>query len=485
NELNGIPCHSNEWLMQDILREEWKFPGFVVSDWMDIEHIYDVHATAENIKEAFYQSIVAGMDMHMHGIYWNEMVVELVKEGRISESRIDESVRRILDIKFRLGLFEQSFADEQESMRIRLNDEHRATALEAARNGIVLLKNDGLLPLDASRYKKILVTGINADDMNILGDWSAIQKEENVITILEGLRQMAPDTKFDFVDQGWDPRNMDPKKVAKAAIHAKSADLNIVVAGEYMMRFRWTERTGGEDTDRSDIDLVGLQNELIQKVAASGKPTILILVNGRQLGVEWAAEHLPAIVEAWEPGMYGGQAVAEILYGKVNPSAKLAVTIPRSIGQTQMIYNHKPSQYFHPYVVKPSTPLWSFGYGLSYTTYAYGDMQLSASEIKKDGELKVSFNVTNTGNRVGVEIVQLYIRDKYSNVSRPVKELKDFARISLNPGEKKEVIFKITPDKLAFYDKKMNWGVEAGEFIIMVGPSSEDKSLLKETFTVN
>ncbi|KAA6304851.1 Periplasmic beta-glucosidase, partial [termite gut metagenome] len=184
--------------------------------WMDIEHIYDVHATAENIKEAFYQSIVAGMDMHMHGIYWNEMVVELVKEGRISESRINESVRRILDIKFRLGLFEQPFADEQESMRIRLNDEHRATALEAARNGIVLLKNDGLLPLDASKYKKILVTGINADDMNILGDWSAIQKEENVITILEGLRQMAPDTKFDFVDQGWDPRNMDPKKVAEA-----------------------------------------------------------------------------------------------------------------------------------------------------------------------------------------------------------------------------------------------------------------------------
>ncbi|KAA6347305.1 Periplasmic beta-glucosidase [termite gut metagenome] len=485
NELNGIPCHSNEWLMQDILRGEWKFPGFVVSDWMDIEYIHYLHATAENMKEAFYQSIVAGMDMHMHGIYWNEMVVELVKEGRIPESRIDESVRRILDIKFRLGLFEQPFADEQESMRIRLNDEHRATALEAARNGIVLLKNDGLLPLDASKYKKVMVTGINADNMNILGDWSAVQKEENVITILEGLQQIAPDTKFDFVDQGWDPRNMDPKKVAEAAIHAKSADLNIVVAGEYMMRFRWADRTGGEDTDRSDIDLVGLQNELIQKVAASGKPTILILVNGRQLGVEWAAEHLPAIVEAWEPGMYGGQAVAEIVYGKVNPSAKLAVTIPRSIGQMQMIYNHKPSQYFHPYAVKPSTPLWSFGYGLSYTTYAYSDVKLSASEIKKDGELKVSFNVTNTGNRAGVEIVQLYIRDKYSSVTRPVKELKDFARIALNPGEKKEVTFTVTPDKLAFHDKKMNWVVEAGEYSVMVGPSSEDKSLLKEAFTVN
>ncbi|NDV83154.1 glycoside hydrolase family 3 N-terminal domain-containing protein [Bacteroides sp. 51] len=484
NELNGIPCHSNEWLMQDVLRGEWKFPGFVVSDWMDIEHIHDLHATAENLKEAFYQSIDAGMDMHMHGVHWNEMVVELVKEGRLSEERIDESVRRILDVKFRLGLFEQPFADEQKSMQIRLSDEHRATALEAARNSIVLLKNDGVLPLDASKYKRVLVTGINADDMNVLGDWSAVQKEENVSTILRGLRQIAPGTQFDFVDQGWDPRNMDPQKVAEAATRAKDADLNIVVAGEYMMRFRWHDRTDGEDTDRSDIDLVGLQNELIEKVAASGKPTILILVNGRPLGVEWAAEHLPAIIEAWAPGMYAGQAVAEILYGKVNPTAKLAVTIPRSVGQTQMIYNHKPSQYFHPYAVKPSTPLWPFGHGLSYTTYKYSDLQLSANEIAKDGTVNVSVKITNTGKHDGVEIAQLYLRDTFSSVTRPVKELKDFARVSLKAGETKEVVFKITPDKLGFYDKKMNWIVEPGEFVVMVGASSEDGALLKGTFMV-
>ncbi len=484
NELNGIPCHSNEWLMQDVLRGEWKFPGFVVSDWMDIEHIHDLHATAENEKEAYFQSIMAGMDMHMHGIHWNEMVVELVKEGRIPESRIDESVRRILTVKFRLGLFEQPFADEAQSMKIRLSDEHRKTALEAARNGIVLLKNDGLLPLDVTKYKKVLVTGINANDMNILGDWSAVQKEENVTTILEGLRQVAPDTKFNFVDQGWDPRNMNPDKVAEAATQAKDADLNIVVAGEYMMRFRWTERTDGEDTDRSDINLVGLQNELIEKIAASGKPTILILINGRPLGVEWPAEHLPAIIEAWAPGMYGGQAVAEILYGKVNPSAKLAITIPRSVGQLQMIYNHKPSQYFHPYAVKPSTPLWPFGFGLSYTTYKYSDLKLSAKEIQKGEHLQASVKVTNTGSRSGVEIVQLYLRDTYSSVTRPVKELKDFARVSLKAGESKVVTFTITPDKLGFYDKNMKWGIEPGEFIVMIGSSSADDSLLKETFVV-
>lgn len=482
NELNGIPCHSNEWLMQDVLRGEWKFPGFVVSDWMDIEHIHDLHATAENIKEAFYQSIMAGMDMHMHGIHWNEMVVELVKEGRIPESRIDESVRRILDIKFRLGLFEQPFADTSKSMKVRLSKEHRETALEAARNGIVLLKNEGVLPLDASKYKKVLVTGINANDMNVLGDWSAVQKEENVTTILEGLRQVAPGTAFDFVDQGWDPRNMDPAKVAEAEKRAKEADLNIVVAGEYMMRFRWTDRTDGEDTDRSYLDLVGLQNELIRKVAASGKPTILILVNGRPLGVEWAAQHLPAIVETWAPGMYAGQAVAEILYGKVNPSAKLAITIPRSVGQLQMIYNHKPSQYFHPYAVKPSTPLWPFGYGLSYTSYKYDDLKLSAKEVSQNQNVEVSVKVTNTGQRDGVEIVQLYIRDKYSSVTRPVKELKDFARVALKAGESKVVTFTITPDKLAFYDKKMKWIVEPGEFVVMAGASSADESLLKETF---
>ena len=484
NELNGIPCHSNEWLMTDVLRGEWNFKGFVVSDWMDIEHIHDLHATAENIKEAVYQSIMAGMDLHMHGIYWNEAVCELVREGRIPESRIDESVRRILDIKFRLGLFEQPFADPQTTMQVRLCDEHRQTALKAARQGIVLLKNDGILPLDEKKYKKVLVTGINADDHNIMGDWTAPQKPENCVTILEGLRMVSPQTDFVFVDQGWNPQEMSRAKVNEAVAKASKCDLNIVVAGEHMFRGNWTKKTCGEDTDRSDLDLVGLQQEMIERIYATGVPTVVVLVTGRPLGVQWIADNVPALLNAWEPGMYGGQAVAEILYGKVNPSAKLPITIPRSAGQIQMIYNHKPSQYFHPYVVTESTPLYPFGYGLSYTSYEYSELVLSADRIAADGTVDVSVNVTNTGKVAGEEIVQMYLRDRFSQVTRPVKELKDFTRVSLAPGETKTVTFTITPDKLMFLDKKMKPIVEAGEFIVMVGSSSADEDLLKASFHV-
>ena len=393
-------------------------------------------------------------------------------------------MRRILDIKFRLGLFEHPYADEKTTMDVRLCDAHRQTALEAARKSIVLLKNDGLLPLSPDRYRRVLVTGINADDHNILGDWSADQKPENVTTVLEGLKEVSPETDFVFVDQGWDPRNMSRRQVDRAASLARTCDLNIVVAGEYMYRGRWTERTSGEDTDRSDIDLVGIQNELIEKVYASGKPTVLVLISGRPLGVEWAAEHLPALVNAWEPGMYGGQAIAEILYGKVNPSAKLAVTIPRSSGQVQMIYNHKPSQYFHPYAVTPSTPLYPFGYGLSYNDYEYSDLTIDKTEMPADGSLKASVNVTNRGPMTGDEIVELYIRDRFSQVTRPVKELKDFARITLEPGETKTVEFTITPDKLQFLDKHLNPIVEPGEFILMIGSSSAEEDLLKTSFRV-
>lgn len=484
NEVNGVPAHTDPWLMTDVLRGEWGFKGFVVSDWYDIEHVHDLHRTAENNKEAFYQSVMAGMDMHMHGPEFTDAVVELVREGRIPESRIDESVRRILRVKFALGLFENPYADEKTTMDVRLCDEHRNTALEAARNSIVLLKNDGLLPLKRGRYKKILVTGINADDENILGDWSAQQKRENVSTVLDGLRAADPSAEFVFVDQGWDPRNMDRAKVDEAARAAADADLCVVVAGEYMMRYRWADRTCGEDTDRSDIDLVGLQNELIRKVAASGKPTLLVLINGRPLGVEWAAENLPAIIEAWEPGMTGGTAIAEIIYGDVNPSAKLAITIPRSVGQTRMIYNHKPSMYFHPVVVTPSTPLYPFGHGLSYNTYEYSNLRLSEKTIGTDGSTVVSVDVTNRGKRDGVEIVQLYIHDCYAQTTRPVKELKDFRRVALAPGETRTVEFNVGPDQLRYLDRKMNPIVEPGDFTIMAGPSSEDDKLLKTTLTV-
>ena len=484
NEINGVPCHKSKWLMEEKMRGEYGFTGFVVSDWMDIERIHTLHRTAENRKEAYYQSIMAGMDMHMHGIHWNEEVAELVREGRIPMSRIDESVRRILTAKFRLGLFENPYCNIEEGNKVRLCAEHRATALEAARNSIVLLKNDGILPLDVKKYKRVLVTGINADDENIMGDWSAPQKPENVTTILEGLREVAPETDFVFVDQGLTPKKMTKENVDKAASVARTTDLNIVVAGETSLRARSRQKTCGENQDRAEIHLYGLQQELVKKVAASGKPTILVIVAGRPQAVVWESENLPAIVNAWEPGMMGGQAVAEILYGKVNPSAKLSMTIPRTAGQVQMYYNHKPSHYRYKLQDIPNEPLYPFGFGLSYTTYVYSDLQLSKSEIAPNENIEASVTIKNTGAREGVEIAQLYIRDCISYVTRPVKELKGFQRVTLQPGESKRITFTLTPEHLRYYNLEMERVVEPGTFKVMVGGSSRDKDLLTAEFEV-
>ena len=484
NEINGVPCHKSKWLMEDKMRGEYGFTGFVVSDWMDIERIHTLHRTAENRKEAYYQSIMAGMDMHMHGIHWNEEVAELVREGRIPMSRIDESVRRILTAKFRLGLFEQPYCDIEEGNKVRMCAEHRATALEAARNSIVLLKNNGILPLDVKKYKRVLVTGINADDENIMGDWSAPQKPENVTTILEGLREVAPETDFVFVDQGLTPKKMTQANVDKAAKVACTTDLNIVVAGETSLRARRGAKTCGENQDRAEIHLFGLQQELVKKVAASGKPTILIIVAGRPQAVVWESENLPAIVNAWEPGMLGGQAVAEILYGKVNPSAKLSMTIPRTAGQVQMYYNHKPSHYRYKLQDIPNEPLYPFGFGLSYTTYEYSDLQLSKSEIAPTENIEVSVTIKNTGARDGVEIAQLYIRDCISFVTRPVKELKGFERVALKAGESKRITFTLTPEHLQYYNLEMERVVEPGTFKVMVGGSSRTKDLITAEFEV-
>lgn len=485
NELNGYPCHTNSRLMTDILRGEWQFPGFIVSDWDDIEHCHDLHRTATSDKDAFRQAILAGMDMHMHGPEWTDAVVGLVREGAIPESRIDESVRRILEAKFRLGLFEHPFADEAATMEVRLCPEHRATALEAARRSIVLLKNEGpLLPIAPGQYKRVLVTGINADDENILGDWSAQQRPENVVTILEGLRAADPGCEFIFVDQGWDPRNMSREAVDSAVAAAADVDLIICAAGEYMMRYRWTERTCGEDTDRSDIALVGLQNELISGLAASGKPMLLVLVNGRPLGVGEQCDLADAVIEAWEPGMAGGTALAEIIYGKVAPQAKLAITIPRSVGQVQMVYNHKPSAYFHPVAVTPSTPLYPFGYGLTYTTFAYSNLRVADKTVKAGEPVRVSVDITNTGSRAATEIAQLYIRDDYASATRPVKELCDFRRVEIAPGATVTVDFTVAPESMALLDREWHPTVEAGTFTVMAGGSSADSDLITGSFEV-
>ncbi|WP_455584851.1 glycoside hydrolase family 3 N-terminal domain-containing protein [Bacteroides sp.] len=484
NELNGIPCHANEWLMNDVLRKEWGFKGFIVSDWMDIEHIHDLHHTAVDNKDAFFLSVQAGMDMHMHGPQFHDKITELVNEGKLTGHRIEEACRKILTAKFRLGLFEHPYVDESDLEKSLFTPEHQATALEAARKSIVLLTNNGILPLDKQRYKRVLVTGPNADNQTILGDWALPQPENHVITILEGLKRQNPDAQFKFIDQGWNIRTMDAQKVAQAEAEARRSDLAILVLGEHSLRNNWNDKTCGEDCDRSDIALAGLQQELAEKVIRTGVPTIIVLVNGRQLGVEWISTHADALIEAWEPGSFGGQAIAEILYGETNPSGKLPVTIPRHAGQLQMIYNHKPSMYFHPYAIGESTPLFCFGHGLSYTNYQYDNLRLSKKNLAQKDEVNISVDVTNTGRRDGEEIIQLYIRDIYSSATRPVKELKDFQRVALKSGETRTVSFTLPTEKLAFYDKKMNWTIEPGEFAILLGPSSDDTQLLTDTITV-
>lgn len=478
NELNGVPCHADKWMMTDIMRGEYGFDGFIVSDWMDVERIHDLHKVAPNLKEAYRETVDAGLDMHMHGPGFMEGVIELVKEGKLTEAQVDRACRAILEAKFKLGLFENPFVDLKKTQKTLFCKEHKATALEAAEKSIVLLKNEGLLPLDFSKYKNILVTGPNADNHTVLGDWTLQQPDKNVVTILDGICQVAGKEKVVYYNYGDDVRQNSPEKVKEASELAKKADLAIVVVGENPLRYQKT-KTCGENVDRMSLDLLGTQELLVKEIHKTGVPTIVVLVGGRPLSVNWIAQNVPALVQAWEPGSLAGTAVANILTGKVNPSAKLPISIPRHAGQIQMIYNHKPSQYFHKYKDGASTPLYAFGYGLSYTTFAYGNLKLSNDKASSTDSFKASVELSNTGKLEGTEIVQLYIRDDYSSATRPIKELKDFMRVTLKPGEKRTVEFTISPDKLAYYNRAMKYGVEPGTFTIMVGSSSMDKDLQK------
>lgn len=483
NELNGVPCHADKWMMTDIMRNEYGFNGFIVSDWMDVERIHDLHRVAPNLKEAYRETVDAGLDMHMHGPGFMEGVIELVKEGKLTEAQVDRACRAILEAKFRLGLFENPFVDLKKTQKTLFCKEHKTTALEAAEKSIVLLKNEGLLPLDFSKYKNILVTGPNADNHTVLGDWTLQQPDENVITILDGICQAAGKEKVTYYNYGDDVRQNSPEKVKEASELAKKADLAIVVVGENPLRYQKT-KTCGENIDRMSLDLLGTQELLVKEIHKTGVPTIVVLVGGRPLSVNWIAQNVPALVQAWEPGSFAGTAVANILMGKVNPSAKLPISIPRHAGQIQMIYNHKPSQYFHKYKDGPSTPLYAFGYGLSYTQFEITAPQTNKKQLKDTESVTVKVQVTNVGEREGTEVVQLYIRDLYSSATRPVKELKDFVRVALKPGESKMVEFVVTPEKLAYFNRDMKYGVEKGKFEIMVGSSSLDKDLKKTVIEV-
>jgi beta-glucosidase len=453
---------------------------------MDIERIEKLHHTAENFKEATFLSVDAGMDMHMHGPHFLENVVELVKEGRLSIDRVNTACEKILTAKFNLGLFENSMVDLDEIDSKVFTPQHTELALEVAQKSITLLKNNGILPLSKSTPKKILVTGPNSNNSTILGDWHMPQPEENITTVYEGIKNLAEPLGFEvsYFDSGQNLRRIKNTRIDEAAKLSKEADLVILVVGENSLRYKWSQKTAGENMARADLRLPGKQLDLVKAVYQAGTPVVVVLVNGRPISEPWLQDNIPAIVEAWEPGSFGGQAVAEVLFGDVNPSGKLPLTVARSVGQLQMIYNHKPSHYFHKYAFEKNMPLYPFGFGLSYTQFEISEPTLSSSKINDSETITLSTVVSNTGSYNGEEIVQLYIRDRVSSVTRPVKELKGYQRVSLTPGASQKLEFDITPEMLAFYDVEMNYVVESGMFDIMVGNSSADKDLKKVSMEV-
>lgn len=489
NEVNGIPCHGNEWLLKDLLRDELGFDGFVVSDWMDIERLHAMHHWVPDSTEAFVVSVEAGIDMHMQGAKYFEAIVDAVRSGRIPQKRIDEAARKIVEAKFELGLFENPVPEVKTTVDGAA--EHRRTALEAARESIVLMKNDGVLPLGEPR--RMLVVGPNADSQTILGDWAAPQRDEDVFTALGGLREVFPRTVIDTLCFGGKIMNVDAKGIAEARRKAAAADVCVVVVGDNSQRYSAFGRTCGENCDRDDLDLPGMQEELLEAVASTGKPVVLVLMSGRALSVGWAKENVAAIVNAWEPGQMGGLALAEILAGKVNPSAKLPVTVPRNVGQVQTVYNHKHSQYSRLFATNETGALWPFGFGLSYSSFAYGSPSVEGTVSAGDGAVRVSrsdlpvrlvVDVANESAVDGTEVVQLYIRDEYGSVTRPVKELKGFRRVGIAAGETAKVSFEITERMLSCWGASEAWEAEPGDFTLMVGGSSADEDLASVKITL-
>jgi len=481
NEISGVPAHKSKFLLTGVLRNEWDFKGFVVSDWMDMERIYDLHHAAESYDKAFRQSVKAGMDMHMHGPGFYESVLTSVKEGKLDKKYIDRAARKILEAKFKIGLFEHPFADEKEAKKALNTPEHIALNLEAARKSIILLKNNGLLPFKGKQ--KIMLTGHNANNQRLLGDWTYKQPEENVITVYEGMKQVFSGAQVDYISSGESLRYPDNALLKTPIAKAANYDAVVIVVGSNSLRYEPAEKNCGENTDRAQINLQGNQLKLIQEIYKKNKNIVVVLINGRPLGIPWIKEHIPAIIEAWEPGNMGGQAVAEIIKGEINPSGKLTVTIPYDVGQIHTVYNYLPSSYLHHYVDMPSEPLWHFGYGMSYTTYEYSNLSVPENAVPKD-TLTISVDVRNTGKMDGDEIVQLYIRDDYSQATRPVKELKNYKRIYLKKGESKTIRFKLPVKDLGYYNADLKYVIEPGSYTIMVGCSSRNKDLLKHKINI-
>jgi beta-glucosidase len=475
NEVNGVPCHADARLLNDELRGAWGFEGFVISDWLDIERLHSVHHVAETRKDADRLAVLAGVDMHMHGGQFFENVRALVLEGQIPIAHIDAAVSKILFAKFQLGLFERRYAEPAQITETVLHPAHVELALEGARKSLVLLKNTGgTLPLEAVR--SVLVTGPDADDQSLLGDWARIQPDGNVVTILQGIRAIAaPGVRIEHRATGPIGAITD-EQIREAAAAAALVDAVVLAIGENSLRDN-PVRTSGENVDRASLEPPGRQLELMRALVAAGKPVVVVLVNGAPIASQWLVDNAAALLEAWEPGMQGGTAIAEALFGRYNPSGKLPMTVPRSAGHIKSFYNHRPSAYHRGrFRFVASEPLFEFGHGLSYTTFSYRELR-APEQIAIGEPLTVDVVVENTGERAGDEIVLLYLEDVYATVTRPVKELRGFRRVSLEPHQKQTVRFVLEPAAFSLLDRDLRRVTEPGEFRISLGGRVLERSV--------
>jgi beta-glucosidase len=491
NEIDGIPSHINHWLLDRVLRQEWGFRGYITSDGDGLQMLVNTHEVAANKADAARLAIAAGVDYDLSDGSVYRTLIGQVKQGIVPESEVDRAAARVLATKFRLGLFDNPYVDPDAAEKITNSAEHRQVALKAAQKVIVLLKNDkNLLPLDLAKTKTIAVIGPNAADVH-LGGYS--RDPLHGVSIVQGIRDRVgskvnvvyaegckiTDAKPDW--HGWFADNVkfvDPatqmQSVQAAAEVARKADVAILVVGENESTNReaWSEQHLG---DRDSLDLLGAQNDLVKAVVETGTPTVVLLINGRPLSINYIAEHVPAILEGWYLGEEGGTAAANVLFGDVNPGGKLPITFPHSVGDLPDFYNHKPSAN-RSYAFSTRKPLYAFGYGLSYTTFHFENLRVEPKQIGVGGTAKASVDITNTGSREGDEVPQLYIHQKIASVTRPVMQLEGFQRIALKAGEKKTVEFTITPEMLSMLDVDMHRVVEPGIFEVMVGPSSDQTS---------
>jgi beta-glucosidase len=491
-EVDGIPCHANTWLLKQVLRGEWGFKGLVVSDYEGIDQLSNKHMVAADAKQAALLAFNAGVDCDLPRSNNYPYLPELINGGAINTAALDSSVARVLRLKFQMGLFENPFVDELNAQKISKLPASRDLALRAAHESIVLLKNeDNLLPLSREKYRKIAVMGPFSNQV-FTGGYSGQPYQKT--SLYDGIKNKVGDhcqvvwtqgcklttNATDISQNNWVSDEIEfasheenLKYIAEAVDCAARSDIVIVAVGEneQLCREAWSFSHLG---DAVTLDLLGDQEELVKAVMAAGKPVVVCLTNGRPLSINYIAGHASAIIEGWYLGQECGTALADVLFGDVNPSGKLTISFAKSIGQLPIYYNRKPSARSINYITMDSQPLFPFGFGKSYTTYKYGNLNLESDKIPVDGSTTVSVDVTNTGRMQGDEIVQLYIRDKISSVTRPVKELKDFSRITLEPGESKTVKFVLDKSKLAFWDVNMKYTVEPGVFEVMVGSSSAE-----------